>query len=312
MMRQIYFPQANDARFGQAASSDGGGGNGGGGGANPAAAMTQALTGAAYAAGNLIDQGMTSEYKPSRRMLRIQNNLPKFIGHMKTLKSVAAHAQSKGRSDLATKVLNNRQLLKPAPGLGFPVPAYIKTGDTASMTVANDMLAQKVNNRQPGPKRLPIGFDGGNLRMVRTASQSLFLESLLFAVLPQKYTLQDADLQQAQNRALGAVNAVLLDPVGLKLLYPGDAEAAQGRIPKTIRDQILNRYVEWASAGLIPSSLPLPSWIFSFKADGSDAPAVSPSIGAYVVATNAVGRGQLTDESLRRLYGVGAGEVTST
>ena len=310
MMRQIYFPQPDDARFGEETADASGGG--GGGGANPAAAMTEALTGAAYAAGNLIEMGMTSEYKPSRRMLRIQNNLPKFVGHMKTLKRAAAHANTKGNSSLAYKVLNNRQLLKPAPGLGFPVPAYIKTGDTASMTVANDMLAQKADNRLAGPKRLPIGFDGGNLLMVRTASQSLFLESLLFAILPQKYTMMDVDLQQAQNRALGAVNAVLLDPAALPLLFPGDAEAAQGRIPKTIRDQILNRYVEWASAGLIPSSLPLPAWIFSFKADGSDAPDMSPSIGAYVVATNAVARGQLTNESLRRLYGVGAGEVATT
>ena len=247
-----------------AAASDGGGGNGGGGGANPAAAMTEALTGAAYAVGNLIEMGFKYEYTPLKRMTVIQNNLPKFVGHMKTLKRAAAHANTKGNSSLAYKVLNNRQLLKPTP-FGFPVPAYIKTGDTASMTVANDMLAQKANNRQPGPKRLPIGFDGGNLRMVRTASQSLFLESLLFAVLPQKYTLQDTDLQQAQNRALGAVNAVLLDPVGLKLLYPGDEEAAQGRIPKTIRDQILNRYVEWASAGLIPSSLPLPCMDFQLQ-----------------------------------------------
>ena len=292
MMRQIYFPQPDDARFGEETADASGGG--GGGGANPAAAMTEALTGAAYAAGNLIEMGMTSEYKPSRRMLRIQNNLPKFVGHMKTLKRAAAHANTKGNSSLAYEVLNNRQLLKPTP-FGFPVPAYMKA-----------------NNRQPGPKRLPIGFDGGNLLMVRTASQSLFLESLLFAILPQKYTMMDVDLQQAQNRALGAVNAVLLDPAALPLLYPGDAEAAQGRIPKTIRDQILNRYVEWASAGLIPSSLPLPAWIFSFKADGSDAPAVSPSIGAYVVATNAVARGQLTNESLRRLYGVGAGEVATT
>ena len=68
MMRQIYFPQPDDARFGEETADASGGG--GGGGANPAAAMTEALTGAAYAAGNLIEMGMTSEYKPSRRMLR--------------------------------------------------------------------------------------------------------------------------------------------------------------------------------------------------------------------------------------------------
>lgn len=305
MIRQIYFPAA----YGQESTAQGA--QGAAGAADPSAVIN-AITAGAYAVGNLIDQGMTSEYKPDRRMTRIQNNLPKFIGHMKTLNNVAKHARDKGRDDLASKVLNNRPLNKPLPVPPFIGPAQIKTGDTASMTVANDMLAQKANSRQPGSKRLPITFDGGNLKMVREAAQLIFNEALLFSATPESVALQDPDLLQAKNRALTVVNAVLLDPTALRLLYPGDAEAAEGRVPKVVRDQILDKYLQWAALGLIPANLPMPSWLYSFRADGSDAPLLNPTLGAYVVASTAVGQGQLNDENLRRLYGAGAAEVASS
>ena len=293
-----YLPQDDLEEFGGYLEVFGSSGGGGGGGGADAGAIIGAFNDTAKTVGGLIELGFKTEYAPDRRLKLIQDVLPSYVNGIADMGRAARRAKSMGDRALERKIKTSRAMLHPSILFGIPMPINLQADDSLAMEIYSDMI-NKANKNAPNGK--PLSGDGGNIRTTRTTSQTLFAEALLWSLLPEAVAVP-AGLTAAKNSAEATVSFVFGKPGGLALIYGTNSETRKNRVPKHLRQRLINRFIEWRNLGWLSDNQPLPPWLFGFSVDGKDIdPAVSPSIGAYIAITDAIGSGLLTAAGVRKL-----------
>ena len=309
-------------------------------GQGPASDISKAFSDSAMAIGQLIDLGFKAEYHPRRRMKLAADLIPRYLNGMDKLYGAQGRAARKAKAwekkrdmkcankfkrgplkgkvkdplgckrmkrkvkrytKLTKRIGKGRKLLMPIPVPPFAVPIRPKIDDSLNLKIYADMIKKAGWNLPgggPGGKA-PIWADGGNITTTRQILKAIFTEALVFSLLPEAAVMNDPELRSARDSALAAVQGVLNRKGGVHNVFGKSGKG--GRIPRTLRTDILAKFIQWHGAGMIPDNMPLPPWVFGFKADGSEDPYTLPTVGAYLTITEALGSKRLNEASIKRL-----------
>ena len=309
-------------------------------GQGPASDISNALSQSAMTIGQLIDLGFKAEYHPRRRMKLAADLIPRYLNGMEKLRgaqfrAVRKYSAWKKRAEkkcakrfkrgplkgkpkdpigckrykrkvrrydkLARRIYKGRKMLMPGPLFGLPIPMRPKIDDSANLKIYAQMLHKAgwtLPGKGPGGKA-PIHADGGNITTTRQILKAIFTEALVFSLLPEAAVMNDPEMRSARDSALAAVQGVLNRKGGIHNVFGKSGKG--GRIPRTLRTDILAKFIQWHGAGMIPDNMPLPPWLFGFKADGSEDPYPLPTVGAYLTITEALGSKRLNEASIKRL-----------
>lgn len=266
-----------------------------------AGSIITAFADVAETVGGLIQTGFATEYDPKRRIKLAADVIPTYYNGIRGLFDAARAAGAAGKPALADKIRRSRPMLQPAPFPPYVIPSNPQADDSLSIELYGRMLTQKADMRRAGAKRLPITGDGGNVAEARPILQMLFNEALIFSTLPEAVALQGG-LSGTKASAEAAVDFIFGKPDGLRIVFGSSEDTDRKRLPRQLRDRILQKFIEHRNLGLYTDEQPLPPWLFGFAVDGSDNnPPVYPTIGAYLAYANALGQGLLTPEAIDRL-----------
>lgn len=267
----------------------------GGGDANAAAAIVETLANLPLVIGATLQMGFATEYDLVRRGQLLAQVIPDLLDALVELyrdrailldacdDSSLPQAERNILCARAVSVQEDRQVepfLLAAP----------QVDDSLALEAWVERL--RVNAGARGPFGNPPNDRGGNIRETQRILGRLFDEALFLTLIPPIVLLaQSGSHLTAQQAVRAAITTVFRTRAGLGYVYGADPDAQDGRIPWPVRQAVLGTLTDYVAAGLSPSLL-VPSWAFGFRVDGSDAPPVEPTIGAYLLASELVASGQ--------------------
>ena len=268
-----------------------------------AASLVEAFTGAAMAVGGLIDMGFKSEYSPLRRIKLAADIVPNYYQGIKDLQWSVRRARQKKKYKFARKIRDSRKMAAPAFWPPFFIYIEPEIDNSLNLELYARMLKDKAKTvwKIGHRKGLPLGNDGGNIKSTRQALEAFFIESLIFSLMPEAVAIP-AGMSSTRDTAIATVQGIFNKRDGMKVVFgPRNSDAKAGRIPKSLRQQILGRFVEWHNLNMIAESHILPGWVFGFKVNGKEDPFPLPTLGAYMAVTDAIAKNRLDDRTIERL-----------
>lgn len=285
----------------------------GGGDAGAVSGIVQALASLPLIIGGTVQMGFTTEYDLVRRGQLLADVIPTLLDALIDLYEdrrvllAACNDPSLFAGQRATLCQRARWVQD-----GRPIEPGLLIAPQVDDSLALEGWVERLrlNAGARGPSGYPPQNFGGNIRDTQRILGRLFDESLYLLLIPPVVLLaQSGSHLTAQQAVRAAVTTVFRARSGLGYVYGADPDAQDGRIPRAVRDAVLATLVDLVAAGLSPSLI-VPSWAVGYRVDGSDAPPIPPTLGAWLLATDLVasGRWPLPDPGpIRTLGGLGVG-----
>ena len=266
-----------------------------GGDAGAASGIVQALATLPLVIGGTLQMGFATEYDLVRRGQLLADVIPTLLDALVELYRDRAILLA-ACDDTSLPPWQRQTLCNRARRVqeDRPVEPFLLIAPQVDDSLALEIWVERlrINAGARGPAGYPPQNFGGNIRETQRILGRLFDEALFLTLIPPVVLLaQSGSHLTAQQAVRAAITTVFRTRAGLGYVYGADPDAQDGRIPWPVRQAVLGTLTDYVAAGLSPSLL-VPSWAFGFRVDGTDAPAVSPTIGAYLLASELVASGQ--------------------
>ncbi|MAG24476.1 hypothetical protein CMI47_02755 [Candidatus Pacearchaeota archaeon] len=231
------------------------------------------------------------------------------------VKDPLGRAHWKARKKYWTKrqkrINKGRPMLWPMPnplffGLPVPVPVRPALDDHKDIKIYKDCL---IGGGPCGLKRGKAhyvrGNDGGSIAQTREILRGLFIESLMFSLMPEVVAFSDPEARAARETAITTREAIFTKPDGMAMVFGPDEDTLAKRLPRGLREEIIGRYLQWHHQGMIGDNQPLPPWLFGFRVDRKGKqPMMPPTVGSFLALRQAAGEGRLTPDVIKNLKAV--------